>query len=42
MRRDMMMFAIALYQRGQAGVGTRPVDEIRITPGIEMAVYERG
>jgi Zn-dependent protease with chaperone function len=23
-------------------VGTRPVDEIRITPGTEMAVYERG
>jgi len=25
-----------------ASVGTRPVDEIRITPGTEMAVYERG
>jgi tetratricopeptide (TPR) repeat protein/Zn-dependent protease with chaperone function len=25
-----------------AGVGTRPVDEIRITPGTEMAVFERG
>ena len=23
-------------------VGTRPVDEIRVTPGTEMAVYERG
>jgi Zn-dependent protease with chaperone function len=23
-------------------VGTRPVDEIRLTPGTEMAVYERG
>lgn len=23
-------------------VGTRPVDEIRITPGTELAVYERG
>ena len=23
-------------------VGTRPVDEIRITPGTDMAVYERG
>jgi Zn-dependent protease with chaperone function len=25
-----------------ASVGTRPVDEIRITPGTDMAVYERG
>ena len=23
-------------------VGTRPIDEIRITPGVELAVYERG
>ena len=25
-----------------AAVGTRPVDEIRVTPGTEMAVYEQG
>ena len=25
-----------------AAVGTRPVDEIRVTPGTELAVYERG
>jgi Zn-dependent protease with chaperone function len=25
-----------------ATVGTRPIDEIRVTPGTEMAVYERG
>jgi Zn-dependent protease with chaperone function/tetratricopeptide (TPR) repeat protein len=25
-----------------ATVGTRPVDEIRVTPGTDMAVYERG
>jgi Zn-dependent protease with chaperone function len=25
-----------------ASVGTRPVDEIRVTPGTDMAVYERG
>lgn len=25
-----------------AAVGTRPIDEIRVTPGIELAVYERG
>lgn len=25
-----------------AAVGTRPVDEIRVTPGIDMAVYEAG
>jgi Zn-dependent protease with chaperone function len=23
-------------------LGTRPIDEIRVTPGTEMAVYERG
>ena len=29
--------------RGVAStLGTRPVDEIRVTPGTEMAVYERG
>ncbi|HWS88282.1 MAG TPA: M48 family metallopeptidase [Pyrinomonadaceae bacterium] len=25
-----------------AAVGTRPVDEIRVTPGTDLAVYERG
>lgn len=25
-----------------SSVGTRPIDEIRVTPGTEMAVYERG
>jgi tetratricopeptide (TPR) repeat protein len=31
-----------LTQRVAEAVGTRPVDEVRITPGIEMAVYEHG
>jgi tetratricopeptide (TPR) repeat protein len=32
----------ALAREVAASVGTRPVDEIRITPGTDMAVYERG
>ena len=32
----------ALTKEVAADVGTRPVDEIRITPGTEVAVYERG
>jgi len=32
----------ALTKEVAADIGTRPVDEIRITPGIEIAVYERG
>ncbi len=31
-----------LTQEVAAAVGTRPIDEIRITPGTELAVYERG
>lgn len=37
--------APALWQLARdvaASVGTRPVDEIRVTPGTDMAVYERG
>ncbi|HKP12718.1 MAG TPA: M48 family metalloprotease, partial [Blastocatellia bacterium] len=32
----------ALTREVAAVVGTRPVDEIRVTPATEMAVYERG
>ncbi|HEX8338029.1 MAG TPA: M48 family metalloprotease [Pyrinomonadaceae bacterium] len=32
----------ALAREVAAAVGTRPVDEIRVTPGTELAVYERG
>lgn len=32
----------ALTKEVAADVGTRPVDEIRILPGTEVAVYERG
>jgi Zn-dependent protease with chaperone function len=32
----------SLVQRVATEVETRPVDEIRITPGTELAVYERG
>ena len=32
----------ALVREVAQTVGTRPVDEIRVTPGTEMAVYERG
>jgi Zn-dependent protease with chaperone function len=32
----------ALSQEVASTVGTRPVDEIRVTPGTEVAVYERG
>ncbi len=32
----------ALTREVAAAVGTRPVDEIRVTPGTELAVYERG
>jgi Zn-dependent protease with chaperone function len=32
----------ALARDVAATVNTRPIDEIRITPGTEMAVYERG
>lgn len=32
----------ALTKEVATDVGTRPVDEIRITPGTEVAVYERG
>jgi Zn-dependent protease with chaperone function len=32
----------ALTREVAADVGTRPVNEIRITPGTEVAVYERG
>ncbi len=32
----------ALAQDVAEKVGTRPVDEIRVTPGTEVAVYERG
>ena len=31
-----------LAQEVAQSVGTRPVDEIRITPGTDLAVYERG
>jgi Zn-dependent protease with chaperone function len=31
-----------LVEEVAQSVGTRPVDEIRITPGTELAVYERG
>jgi len=31
-----------LTQEVAQSVGTRPIDEIRITPGTELAVYERG
>ncbi|HEV2765856.1 MAG TPA: tetratricopeptide repeat protein, partial [Pyrinomonadaceae bacterium] len=31
-----------LVREVAASVGTRPVDEIRITPGTDLAVYERG
>lgn len=32
----------ALARDVAAAVGTRPVDEIRVTPGTDLAVYERG
>jgi Zn-dependent protease with chaperone function len=32
----------ALTREVASAVGTRPVDEIRVTPGTELAVYERG
>ncbi|HYP52709.1 MAG TPA: tetratricopeptide repeat protein [Pyrinomonadaceae bacterium] len=32
----------ALAREVAASVGTRPVDEIRVTPGTDLAVYERG
>lgn len=32
----------ALTREVAAAVGTRPVDEIRVTPGTDLAVYERG
>ena len=32
----------AVAREVAAGVGTRPVDEIRVTPGTDLAVYERG
>jgi Zn-dependent protease with chaperone function len=32
----------ALAREVAGAVGTRPVDEIRVTPGTELAVYERG
>lgn len=32
----------ALAREVAACVGTRPVDEIRVTPGTDLAVYERG
>lgn len=32
----------ALAREVAAAVGTRPVDEIRVTPGTDLAVYERG
>lgn len=32
----------ALARAVATAVGTRPVDEIRVTPGTELAVYERG
>ena len=32
----------ALVREVAGAVGTRPVDEIRVTPGTELAVYERG
>jgi uncharacterized tellurite resistance protein B-like protein len=32
----------ALTRRVAETIGTRPVDEIRITPGTDVAVYERG
>ncbi|HEX8179233.1 MAG TPA: M48 family metalloprotease [Pyrinomonadaceae bacterium] len=32
----------ALMEEVAAQVGTRPVNEIRVTPGTEVAVYERG
>jgi hypothetical protein len=31
-----------LTRKVASDIGTRPVDEIRITPGTEVAVYERG
>jgi Zn-dependent protease with chaperone function len=31
-----------MTREAASGVGTRPVDDIRVTPGTEMAVYERG
>ncbi|HEU4387506.1 MAG TPA: M48 family metallopeptidase, partial [Blastocatellia bacterium] len=32
----------SLAREVASSIGTRPVDEIRVTPGTEMAVYERG
>jgi tetratricopeptide (TPR) repeat protein len=32
----------ALTREVASAVGTRPVDEIRVTPGTDLAVYERG
>lgn len=32
----------ALSQEVAGAVGTRPVSEIRVTPGVDVAVYERG
>lgn len=32
----------ALTQDVAQKIGTRPIDEIRVTPGTDMAVYERG
>lgn len=32
----------ALTREVAQAVGTRPIDEIRVTPGCEMAVYEKG
>ncbi|HEX8147928.1 MAG TPA: M48 family metallopeptidase [Pyrinomonadaceae bacterium] len=32
----------ALAREVAGAVGTRPVDEIRVTPGTDLAVYERG
>jgi Zn-dependent protease with chaperone function len=32
----------ALTQEVAAQIGTRPIDEIRLTPGTDMSVYERG
>jgi Zn-dependent protease with chaperone function len=42
LRQDEAPGLWALSQEVARSIGTRPVSEIRITPGTEVAVYERG
>jgi tetratricopeptide (TPR) repeat protein len=42
LRRDEAPGLWALTQQVAQSVGTRAIDEIRVTPGTDLAVYERG